>query len=101
MLKFRGLSRPFTSGLVAVGALLTAQVTNASPVAPNAVADWNEIAMSAITAQRPGPQGMLDVALVHIAVHDAVQSIEQRFEPYNVEIKGAKGSRTAAHPTGR
>ena len=72
MLKFKGLSRPIANGLIAVSALLTAQVTNA-----NAVADWNEIAMTAITAQRPGPQGMLDAALVHIAVHDAVQSIER------------------------
>ncbi len=68
----------------------------ASATNTNAVVEWNEIAMTAITAQRPGPQGMLDVALVHIAVHDAVQSLEKRFEPYNVEIKGAKGSRTAA-----
>lgn len=91
MLKLKQLTRPIASGLIAVSALLTAQATNA-----NAVAEWNEIAMTAITAQRPGPQSMLDVALVHIAVHDAVQSIEKRFEPYNVEIKGAKGSRSAA-----
>jgi hypothetical protein len=74
--------------------LLGADIANATST--NAVVEWNEIAMTAISAQRPGPQGMLDVALVHIAVHDAVQSIEKRFDPYNVEIKGAKGSRTAA-----
>jgi hypothetical protein len=91
MLKLKGLTSPITTGLLAMGALLTAQVTSA-----DAVAEWNEITMTAVTAQRPGPQSMLDAALVHIAVHDAVQSIEKRFEPYNVEIKGAKGSRTAA-----
>ena len=39
---------------------------------------------------------MLDVALVHIAVHDAVQAIEKRYEPYHFEIARAKGSRSAA-----
>jgi hypothetical protein len=62
----------------------------------DAVTDWNEITMAAVTAARPGPQGMLDVALVHIAVHDAVQAIEKRFEPYHFELPGAKGSRSAA-----
>jgi hypothetical protein len=62
----------------------------------DAVTDWNEITMTAVTASRPGPAGMLDVALVHVAIHDAVQAIEKRFEPYHVEIQGAKGSRSAA-----
>jgi hypothetical protein len=62
----------------------------------DAVTDWNEITMTAVTAARPGPQGMLDVALVHIAVHDAIQAIEKRYEPYHFELPGAKGSRSAA-----
>jgi hypothetical protein len=62
----------------------------------DAVTDWNAITMDAVTIARPGPQGMLDVALVHIAVHDAIQAIEKRYEPYHFEIMGAKGSRSAA-----
>ena len=65
-------------------------------VQADAVTDWNAITMDAVTVARPGPQGMLDVALVHVAVHDAVQSIEKRYEPYHFELKGAKGSRSAA-----
>ena len=34
--------------------------------------------------------------MVHAAVHDAVQAIERRYEPYHVEIPGASGSRIAA-----
>jgi hypothetical protein len=34
--------------------------------------------------------------LVHIAVHDAVQAIEKRFEPYHFETGPAYGSRSAA-----
>lgn len=62
----------------------------------DAVTDWNEITMAAVTASRPSPVGLLDVALVHVAMHDAVQSIEKRYEPYHVAIRGAKGSRSAA-----
>ncbi len=62
----------------------------------DAVTDWNEITMNAVTASRPGPTGMLDVALVQVAVHDAVQAIEKRYEPYHVELKGANGSLSAA-----
>ena len=31
---------------------------------------------------RGGPAGSLDIALVHVAIHDAVQAIEGRFQPY-------------------
>ena len=81
-------------GLLAASAC--AFVSWASPVAADAVTDWNEITLAAVAAGRAGPMGSLDTALVQIAVHDAVQSIERRFEPYHVEIRGAKGSRSAA-----
>ena len=61
------------------------------------VGDWNAIAVQAtVTAARAGPTGVLDVAMVQAAVHDAVQSIEGRFKPYHVEVPGASGSPEAA-----
>jgi hypothetical protein len=48
----------------------------------DAVTDWNEIAVKAAAAGRPGPPGLLDLAIVHAAAHDAAQAIERRFEPY-------------------
>ncbi len=66
-------------------------------VSADAVADWNAIAVQAtVTAARPGPTGVLDIAMVQAAVYDAVQAIEKRYEPYYVEIKGASGSPVAA-----
>ena len=62
----------------------------------DAVVDWNQITVDAVTVGRPGPIGMVDIALVHIAVHDAVQAIEKRFEPYHFETDRASGSRSAA-----
>jgi hypothetical protein len=66
-------------------------------VRADAVADWNAIAVQAvITGARPGPTGLLDLAMVQAAVYDAVQAIEKRYEPYYVEIPGASGSPIAA-----
>jgi hypothetical protein len=65
----------------------------------DAVADWNAIAVQAVVtagAQRPGPTGVLDIAMAQAAVYDAVQAIEGQFEPYYVEIPGASGSPAAA-----
>ncbi len=61
------------------------------------ITDWNEIAMQAtITGGRPVPTGMLDMAAVHAAMYDAVQSIERRYQPYYVDIPNASGSPVAA-----
>ena len=79
------------ASLVACGSMIWM-----GPASADAVTDWNEIAQTAIAAGRPGPTGVLDSALVQIAVHDAVQAIDRRFEPYLFEMKGAKGSRQAA-----
>jgi hypothetical protein len=62
----------------------------------DAVVDWNQITVDAVTVGRPGPIGIVDIALVHIAVHDAVQAIEKRFEPYLFETDRASGRRSAA-----
>ena len=63
-----------------------------------AVVDWNRITVDAVTAGRPGPGpiGIVDIALVQVAVHDAVQAIEKRYEPYHFEVERAWGSRSAA-----
>src|SRR5215510_3725744 len=66
-------------------------------VKADAVSEWNAIAVQAtLNAARPGQTGMLDVAMVHLAIYDAVQAIEKRYEPYYVEIRGATGSPVAA-----
>ncbi len=86
MLRAKGLS-----GLIMCGLLGAAPVVQA-----DAVTDWNEITLTAVTAGRGGPIGSLDIALVQIAVHDAVQALDKRYEPYYVELKNARGSRIAA-----
>ena len=79
------------TGLIVFGLLIWA-----GPAGADAVSDWNVIAQPAIAVGRPGAPGALDSALVQIAVHDAVQALDKRFEPYHVVIRGAKGSQSAA-----
>jgi PAP2 superfamily len=69
---------------------------SAGPAMADAVTYWNEITLTAVNAGRPGPVQILDLALVQAAVHDAVQSIEGKFEPYKITIEGASGSPDAA-----
>lgn len=62
------------------------------------VSDWNVIAIQAITdaGRPPGGSLFLDIATVHLAVHDAVAAINGQFHPYYVTICGASGSPAAA-----
>jgi len=65
--------------------------------AADVITDWNATAVQAtLTANRPGPSSVVDLAIVHVAMYDAVQAIEKRYQPYYVEIPGASGSPVAA-----
>jgi hypothetical protein len=66
-------------------------------VRADVVTDWNAIAAQAtVTGARPGPTGVLDIAMVQLAIYDGVQAIEGRYEPYAIVIPGATGSPVAA-----
>jgi len=61
------------------------------------VTDWNAIAQRCVLGgptppNRPGPPGLLDIALVQAAVHDAVQAIEGRFQAYHYSNAAMLGS---------
>jgi len=74
-------------------------VSWAVPVRADAVLDWNAITAQAILnagAARPSASPFLDLAMVQIAIHDAVQAYQKRFEPYSLSITGASGSPVAA-----
>ena len=77
------------------GLIVSAALSWATPVFADAVSDWNEIAAAAVSAGRPGAIGQTDMALTQVAMHDALQSYENRFEPYYAKFKPA-GSKVAA-----
>jgi hypothetical protein len=84
-------SRKFSLALVTLAMGLTQKTV------ADAVVDWNVIASQVITAgARPGPASLLDFAMVHAAIYDAVEAIDGRFKPYYVVIPGASGSPASA-----
>jgi hypothetical protein len=70
----------------------------AVPAAADPITELNAIAADTIFGGgRPaGASPLLDFAMVHAAIHDAVQAYEKRFQPYAVHIRDASGSRVAA-----
>ena len=67
----------------AAGLVLSGALISAAPARADVVTEWNAITVAAVTVQRPGVPGLFDIALVHAAIHDAVQAIEGEFEPYH------------------
>jgi hypothetical protein len=79
------------------GLFVSLSLGGAALAGADAVTDWNAITVQAVNAAaRPGPSGLLDIALVHTAVNDAVQAIEGRYKPYHVKVPGASGLPDAA-----
>ena len=73
-----------------------------APVGADVIVDWNVHTAQAIATAagaRPGPSGLLDYAMVHLAMHDAIQAFQKRFEPYCGAIANASGSPIAAAAT--
>lgn len=74
------------------------------PSVASVVTDWNAITISCVQGppnpgNRVGPPGLLDIALVQAAVHDAVQAIEGRYAAYryaNPSMLGAGSVQAAA-----
>jgi hypothetical protein len=76
-------------------AWLTGTATTANA---DVVTDWNIIALAQIGAGHPGPQGVIDLAAVQAAVHDAAQAYERAYQPYALVLQGV-GSQVAAVAT--
>jgi hypothetical protein len=75
----------------------------ATPATADVVADWNARAVQFLAAHAatpgnrpPGPFLVIDLAIVHIAIHDAVQAYQHRFTTFNAPVPGAAGSPVAA-----
>jgi len=85
--------------IVQIGFVSAAFLTLLVAAAPaqDPISDWNAISEQAVkTAGHPPPVAALDFAIVHLAVYDAVESIDRRYEPYHAAVAGATGSLPAA-----
>ena len=71
----------------------------ASTADADVISDWNIQTGQRIGASNPprrGPSSALDFAMVHLAMHDAVQAFENRYRPYCVAVSNPSGSPVAA-----
>ena len=82
------------SKIFATIASLTLSLVPQTPLRADAVTDWNAITLATLAAMneaRPSPSSRT-LAIVHIAIYDAVNSIEHRFSPYAVDAEAARGA---------
>jgi hypothetical protein len=85
--------------LTLIAATLAILIVGQTSAKADAVSDWNLIALQRIAAATPGhsaPVTVVELAMVQVAVYDAVQAIEKTHQPYHVEIPGASGSPSVA-----
>lgn len=71
----------------------------ASTVGADVISDWNIQTAQRVAGSTPprrGPSAVLDFAVVHLAMHDAVQAFERRYEPYCAAVAQPSGSPVAA-----
>ena len=71
-------------------ALVAVAVLAAAPPAfADVITDWNENAVTLATPRVPPPAAQRAVAMVQVAMFDAVNSIERRYRPYLVQLPAA------------
>ena len=59
-------------------------LSTAASVSADVVTDWNAIAeRSVATAAHPPPVAALDLAIVQVAIYDAIMAIDGRYQPYH------------------
>jgi hypothetical protein len=75
-------------------ALLGLLIVTAAPAraGTNVITDWDEKSVAFVTTYIPGPMGSRAIAIVHLAMFDAVNSIEPRYRPYVGQVSAAPGT---------
>jgi len=92
----RRLACAFTAVFIAIAALTTTSAQAASGKPSRAVTDWNTFASNLVAANLlPGPQ-TYTLAVSQIAVHDALNAIHPRYEPYEFDGYAPRASVAAA-----
>lgn len=79
--------------LLAVGLAAAA----ASPAGADVITDWNQKAVPIVTKYSLGAPAYRDLAIMHLAMYQCVNSIEPRYEPYQTKVDApATASKEAA-----
>ena len=94
----RGALRAFRHAIFVV---ISSLILLPLAVRADVVTDWYATA-SAVTAANP-PGGVFvprSLAIVHLAIHDAVNAVDRRYEPYAVDVKAPAGTSLHAAAAG-
>ena len=60
--------------------------------AKNLVLLWNDVTLNAIKTERtPPPVAVRNLAMVHLAIYDSVQSIHRSYQPFYMRTRGSLG----------
>lgn len=93
----------FLKALCAVAALCTSIATFAGGSTPspggNAVTRWNAVAIQVLPVDPGLVMDSRGFAIVHAAIHDAVNGVERRYQPYTIELSSPGASVDAAIAT--
>jgi hypothetical protein len=81
---------------LAAGVFLTSAMASQPAAGENAVNDWNanagEAAIAACFIGGYGPQEVRMYAMMHVAIHDALNGIDRRSRPYAASLTAARGA---------
>src|SRR5262245_46259171 len=58
----------------------------------NVVTHWNELLLQSLSSQPPRVPLARNIALVHVAMFDAVNAIDRSYEPYAAHVKASRGA---------
>jgi len=75
---------------------ILALMCQTSAVSADVITDWNEKTVAFVTPRMVPAAGQRIVAIVQVAMFDAVNSIEHRYRPYLVQLSAAAASKEAA-----
>jgi hypothetical protein len=75
------------NGVASLPMALAALICLADPARANVITDWDAKAVALAAAGAPGER---ELAIVHVAMFDAVNSIERRYQPYLVQLTAPK-----------
>ena len=67
--------------------LLAFALAYSTVASANVITDWDA---KAVAVAGPGTAGLRELAMVHIAMFDAVNSIEPRYRPYLIQLTPPK-----------
>ena len=85
-----GASRAHTLSQSISAAVVGAGIAFAAPLSAraNVITDWDETATAVVMPMPPYPAQRV-MGMVHVAMFDAVNSIERRYQPYLIQLSAS------------